>query len=198
MAGRLAIHPVTRERLSDLARFSEAHGRFRYCSCMRWRLTSSEFHRTSKEARAARLEQLVRDGTPVGLLGYFDGEPLAWCSIAPRHTYAAVVRSRSIPLLDDGPAWSVVCFFVDSRLRGLGVRPRLLQAAVAYARDSGAPLVEGYPAESAGPSYGYMGRPEMYERAGFATAARASVRGAAPRRVMRRSTAGSEAAQTPR
>jgi hypothetical protein len=28
----LEFHPVTAERLPDLARFSEQHGKFRYCS----------------------------------------------------------------------------------------------------------------------------------------------------------------------
>jgi hypothetical protein len=31
----LTFHPVTVERLADLARFSAQHGTFRYCSCMR-------------------------------------------------------------------------------------------------------------------------------------------------------------------
>jgi GNAT superfamily N-acetyltransferase len=185
---RLAVRPVTRERLADLGRFSQAHGRFRYCSCMRWRMTSSEFQRASTDERAARLEQLVREGTPIGLLGYQDDEPVAWCSIAPRETYAALARSRSIPRVDGTPAWSVVCFFVDGRLRGRGGRSKLLEAAVAYARENGAPVVEGYPVESPGASYGYMGRPEMYEHAGFVTAARSSAPGAAPRLVMRRRT----------
>ena len=38
----MEFHSVTPERLADLARFSAARGKFRYCSCMRWRLTSAE------------------------------------------------------------------------------------------------------------------------------------------------------------
>src|SRR5262245_58602483 len=110
----LEIHPVTPERLPDLARFSERHGKFRWCSCMRWRWPSAAFQASTKEERVAALEQLVIEGAAVGVLGYLDGEPLAWCSIAPRETYAAIARSRSIPQLDagDGSVWSVACFFV--------------------------------------------------------------------------------------
>jgi hypothetical protein len=36
-------HPVTPERLTDLTSFSEAHGKFRYCSCICWRLTSADW-----------------------------------------------------------------------------------------------------------------------------------------------------------
>lgn len=72
---KLHFHPVTRERLPDLARFSEQHGKFRYCSCMRWRMKSTEFQRSKKEDRVAALEDLVRRNTPVGVLAYAEGEP---------------------------------------------------------------------------------------------------------------------------
>jgi GNAT superfamily N-acetyltransferase len=182
---RLEIHPVAPDRLDDLARFSEGHGKFRYCSCMRWRMTSAEFQHSTKESRVATLENLVRQGTPIGLLGYVDGQPAAWCSIAPRETYGAIQRSRAIPLIDALAPWSVVCFFVDSRLRGHGIRPRLLQGALAYARERGATVVEGYPVEPGSVSYGYMGPPSMYEGAGFREIARTAARGATPRRVLR-------------
>ena len=134
----IQFHPVTKNRLADLARFSARHGRFRYCSCMRWRMTSGEFRRSSGEKRAAALEELVRRGTPVGVLAYADGEPIAWCSIAPRETYAALERYRALPRLDESPVWSVVCFFVDRRFRRQGLTHGLLNAAVEYARSEGA------------------------------------------------------------
>ena len=91
----LEFHPVTAERLADLARFSEQHGRFRYCSCMRWRMTSTDYHRSPKESRVAALEELVRQGTPVGVLACVDGDPVGWCSLAPRETYAALERCHA-------------------------------------------------------------------------------------------------------
>ena len=99
-------HPVTPERLADLARFSAQHGKFRYCSCMRWRLTSADYQRSTKESRAAALDELVRRGTPVGVLAYVDVDPVGWCSIASRETYAALERSRALPRVDDAPVWS--------------------------------------------------------------------------------------------
>jgi GNAT superfamily N-acetyltransferase len=163
----LEYYPVTRERAADLARFSEQHGKFRYCSCMRWRLTSVEFQRSTKESRVAALERLVDQGTPVGVLAYQDGEPVGWCSIAPRDTYGALERFRALPRLDDVPVWSVVCFFVDRRVRREGVTLGLLQAAVAYARSKGAAVVEGYPVEPGPRLYTYMGSPSTFQRAGF-------------------------------
>ena len=37
-----------KDRLADLTWFSKDHGMFRYCSCMRWRLRSSEFQHSSR------------------------------------------------------------------------------------------------------------------------------------------------------
>lgn len=163
----LQFHPVTQEQLADLERFSSQHGKFRYCSCMRWRMASSEFRRSSKEERVAALEELVRQGTPVGILAYADEEPVAWCSIAPREACAALERYRALPRIDKAPVWSVVCFFVDRRFRRQGVTLRLLQAAVDYARSQGAQIIEGYPVEPGSPSYTYMGFPSTYRKAGF-------------------------------
>src|SRR5262245_35235624 len=100
------FHPVTRERLADLVRFMEArgrhgHGKFAYCACMRWRLTSTEFQRSTSGQRQQRLVEAVGAGIPVGVLGYVAGEPVGWCSVAPRETYAALERFKALPRVDD-------------------------------------------------------------------------------------------------
>ncbi len=164
---KLQFRPVTEERLPDLAKFSQCYGKFRYCSCMRWRLASSAYRRSTKEERVVALEEIVRAGTPVGILGYFEDEPVAWCSVAPRETYAALERYRALPSIDDTPVWSVVCLFVDRRFRRQGLTESLLRAAVDYARAHNAPAVEGYPVEPDAPSYKYMGTPDSFHRAGF-------------------------------
>ena len=164
---RLLFLPVTAERLPDLEAFSQCHGKFRYCSCMRWRMASSAYRRSTKEDRVAAMEELVRAGTPVGILAYSGTTPVGWCSVAPRESYAALERSRVLPRVDDAPVWSVVCLFVDRHYRRQGLTGRLLQAAVDYARDQGAPAVEGYPVAPDAPSYTYMGTPETYRRTGF-------------------------------
>jgi len=166
-ASKLQFHPVMRERLPDLARFSETHGKFRYCSCMRWRLKSADFKGSTKENRVAALEGLVRESTPVGVLAYADGEPVGWCSIAPRVSYEALQRFRALPPIDDQPVWSVVCFFIDQHFRRQGVTLGLLKAAVKYARSQGAKVIEGYPVEPGPRLYTYMGSPETFRKAGF-------------------------------
>lgn len=163
----VTFHPVSPERLQDLVRFSQEHGKFRYCSCMRWRMTSTEFQRSTREGRAAALEDCVRRGTPIGVLAYRTDEPIGWCSIAPRETYAALERYKNLPRIDDTPVWSVVCFFVDSRFRRQSITLGLLEAAVHYARSQGADVVEGYPVEPGSRLYTYMGSPSTFQKAGF-------------------------------
>ena len=166
-ARHIQCRPVTAEQLPDLERFSQCHGKFRYCSCMRWRKTSSAYRRTTKEERVAALEELVRAGTPVGILAYCEEQPVAWCSIAPRETYAALERYRALPRIDDSPVWAVVCLLVDRHFRRQGLTGSLLRAAVDYARAHNAPAVEGYPVAPDAPSYTYMGTPDTFLRAGF-------------------------------
>lgn len=74
----------------------------------------------------AALAILVRQDTPVGVLAYVKSEPVGWCSIAPRETYAALERYRALPRLDEAPVWSMVCFLVDRRFRQQGVTLGLL------------------------------------------------------------------------
>ena len=164
---QLQFHPVTQERTIDLVRFSMAHGKFRYCSCMRWRMTSTQFQRSTKEARVAALDELVSQGTPIGVLAYDQGEPIGWCSIAPRESYAGLERYRALSRIDDIPVWSVVCFVVDRQYRRQGLTLSLLRAAVDYAHAQGARIIEGYPIEPGSPSYTYMGSPKIFRQAGF-------------------------------
>jgi GNAT superfamily N-acetyltransferase len=158
--------PVSAATAGDLERFSAAHGTFRWCSCLRWRLSSTPFRDSTKEQRVADLAGRVRAGEPVGVLAYAGGDPVGWCSIAPRESYAAVLASRVIPSVPGERVWSVVCFYVASRSRRQGLRTRLLDAACGYAAEAGAAVIEAYPSPN-GKSYRYMGTRELYRQAGF-------------------------------
>jgi hypothetical protein len=76
-------------------------------------------------------------------------------------------RYRALPRIDDLPVWSVVCFFVDSRIRRNGATLGLLGAAVEYACSQGADIIEGYPVEPGAGLYTYMGSPGVFRDAGF-------------------------------
>lgn len=137
---RLVFHEVDPSRWPDFERLFASRGGPKACWCMVWRATPQEARRPDGASRKAAMAQRVGAGVPVGLLGYLDGEPVAWCSIAPRTTYRRLVDDGSC---DDG-VWSIACFFVVRRLRGQGMTRRLIAPAVEHARSRGACVVEAF------------------------------------------------------
>ena len=166
----LEFYPLAPGRWPDLVALFEHHGNPGYCWCMTWRLTAAAYQRLTSAGRREALKALVALGTPIGILAYQAGEPIGWCSIAPRATCQRLEESTVLRRLDDMPVWSVVCFFVKREQRGQGVSLALLKAAVAYARSQGAQVIEGYPVEP-DQSYRFMGAPSIFEQAGFHVAA---------------------------
>lgn len=174
----LEFAPVTPDRWDDLARLFEARGGPSYCWCMLWRDMPRDA-RDSNEGKRAALEERVAGGTPVGILAYEDGDPVAWCSVAPRDTYRALGGAE----YDHGTSvWAIVCFFASRRLRGTGIASRLLEAACDAAADAGADVIEAYPVDPDSPSYRFMGVRPRFIAAGFEQLGMAGTR----RHVMRR------------
>jgi GNAT superfamily N-acetyltransferase len=127
------------------------------------------------------------------VIGYDDGEPVAWCSVAPRAEHTRLVRSRLIRPLDDLPVWSIVCVVVRGGRRRRGYTTPLIEGAVAHAAAHGAPAVESYPVDPGTGridlTMGFVGTRTMFERAGFTVVgATDAVASGLPRLVMRRST----------
>ena len=84
---RLVFHQVDRERWTDLERLFESRGGPMHCWCMVWRTMPRGISRSDRRAKKGAMERRVAEGVPVGVLGYLDKEPVAWCSIAPRDSY---------------------------------------------------------------------------------------------------------------
>ncbi|MFC3552458.1 GNAT family N-acetyltransferase [Lysobacter cavernae] len=175
---KLTFREVDATTWPDFERLFAARGGPKSCWCMLWRATADEARRRDGASRRAAMAARVRAGMPVGLLGYHDGEPVAWCSIAPRASYRRLVSDGSP---DDG-VWSIACFFVVRPLRGSGVTRQLLAAALRLARRHGARVVEAYPVDADSPSYRFMGFVPLFEAAGFRETGREGTR----RHVMRR------------
>jgi len=150
---RIKFYEVDASRWGDFERLFESRGGPKYCWCMAWRANRDEARRTDGPSRKAAMAQRVASGVPVGLLGYLDGEPVAWCSVAPRSTFRGLVGDSA---LDEG-IWSITCFFAVRRLRGRGITRRMIEAAVEHARARGASIVEAYPVDPDSPSYRFMG-----------------------------------------
>jgi GNAT superfamily N-acetyltransferase len=173
----LEFRPVTRERWPDLEALFGEHGAYGGCWCMWWRLKRSEFAKQIGQGNKEALKRIVEAGDVPGLLAYSDGQPVAWCSVAPRETFPALERSRTLKRVDNKPVWSIVCFFVARSARRKGVMLKLLRAAVQYAAAHGARIVEGYPVEPArtlSGASGFTGVVSTFRQAGFVEVLRRS------------------------
>jgi GNAT superfamily N-acetyltransferase len=195
-AAALEIHPLTAERLPDLAALFGQGGDPKWCWCSFFRLRNVDFKGATATSNRGVLERAVTTteavGRAPGLVAYRDGEAIGWVSLGPRDDYARLQGSRVLAPIDEKPVWSIVCFVVARSARKQGVANTLLEAAVAYAREHGATLLEGYPIETDGqrvPAANvYKGTLTMFERAGFEVAARRRANRASPERPIVRRT----------
>lgn len=170
----LQIVPAAPKHWPDLQEFFASIP----CHCQYWRVSSSEYGRNTKASlvdsvklRQAALRASLKDETPPGVLAYLDDQLVGWCGFGPRPYMERLVRSKTIPKMDDQPVWSVVCFIVRTGFRRRGIAAAVLQGAVDLARQHGAPGMEAYPVDPKGAristAFAYVGTTGMFERAGF-------------------------------
>jgi GNAT superfamily N-acetyltransferase len=186
---RLVVKAVTPARWADMDVLFSARGSPKHCWCMAWRANQKTPGADSGPGRKKLMKACVDDGIPVGLLGYLDGQPVAWCSLAPFDSFVGLRKPDDAE--DTRKVWSVTCFFVRREHRGQGLTRQLLAAAVDHARQHGARLIEGYAVDPDSPSYRHMGFVTLFKHAGFSEVAREGTR----RHVMQRSLAPSRSAK---
>jgi GNAT superfamily N-acetyltransferase len=170
--------PVTPERWGDFEQLFGPKGACANCWCMFQRMPHKAFEAASGAGRKAAMRALIAGGGVPGLLAYAGAEPVGWCSVAPRETYAALERSRILAPVDNQPVWSVVCFFIAKTARRQGLTVALLGAAVEHARTRGAAILEGYPKDFATTTtpdvFAWHGAASAFRQAGFTEVARRS------------------------
>jgi GNAT superfamily N-acetyltransferase len=187
---RFETRPLTTETWSDFVKLFGPRGACGGCWCMTPRVTRAVYERDKGAGNRAAMQRLVRRGPPPGILGYLDGEPIAWCSIEPRECFSALGRSRILAPVDDEPVWSITCLFVQKDHRRRGVSTTMLEHAVRWATRQGARIVEGYPVEPrqdpTPPVFAYTGIASAFRRAGFVEVVRRSATRPILRRVVER------------
>ncbi|MFB9312206.1 GNAT family N-acetyltransferase [Nocardioides plantarum] len=186
----LTTHPVTPDRFDDFADVVNPNRRATHCWCLSHRLTTAEIEEHESREDAARA--LCGREHPPGVVGYDDeGVPVGWCSIGPRADNSRLVRSRLIRPVDDLDVWSIICVVVRSGHRRRGHTTPLVEGAVAYAAERGAPAVEAYPVDPGEQrmdlTMAFVGTRAMFEKAGFEVVGMTdAVASRMPRLVMRR------------
>ncbi len=192
-SGGFTVHPATHARFDDVRTMvGPKNPSSSVCWCLSHRIPAKDNREMTGPARAAFMEALTRRRTKPGVLAYDGDEVVGWAAVAPRADLP-FARSTKIPHVDDLPAWSVWCLRVRPGHRGRGISHVLLEGAVAYASQQGAPVVEGYPVDNHGAkvdlTMAYVGTRKLFEDAGFEMAmATDATSGGFSRVIMRRTT----------
>jgi GNAT superfamily N-acetyltransferase len=162
-AKKLKFTQVTPERWKDFEKLFGDNGACGGCWCMWWRLKRSQYEKQKGAGNKKAIKKIVNSGNIPGIIAYDGSNPVGWCAIEPRESYALLENSRVLKRIDDKIVWSVVCFFVDRKYRRKGVTEELLKAALKHAKKNKAKIVEGYPIDS-------KNTPSVFAWTGFASA----------------------------
>ncbi|KJL42577.1 GNAT family N-acetyltransferase [Microbacterium trichothecenolyticum] len=178
----ITIEPATADRFDDAQHALSGGGDGHGCQCQWWMITNAEWQKTSRDEREGLLRDEINAGPPPALIAYVDGEAAGWVRIGPRTKQVRIGRTRNFTdgsqePWDDESVWSVSCFVVRKNHRNQGLNAKLLDAAIDYARTSGARVIEAYPLD---PGAGkkipandlFHGVLSTFEEAGFREVAR--------------------------
>jgi GNAT superfamily N-acetyltransferase len=158
----IVIKPVDKDNWIDFETLFQSKGGPDYCWCMAWRMTGDELKQNTSTCRKEFIKQRVLQDIPIGILGYFENEPVAWCSIAPRETHRRLGGDERLTNV-----WSITCFYIKRQYRRKGLVGFLVESAKKYAKENHAEYIEAYPVEKDSPSYRFMGYIKTFEKAGF-------------------------------
>ncbi len=172
----VTINPATPDRFADAQHALTGGGNGKSCQCQWWTLTNTEFNNSSADQRKDYLEAEITAGPPPALIAYIDDSPSGWVHVGPRTKQARIARTKMITgsskeSFDDESVWAITCFVVRREHRGSGTTRALLDAAVTYAKEHGARVIEGYPVDtSAGKTSNndlFLGALSTFVDAGF-------------------------------
>ena len=180
----LRVVPAADAPMADIEAVFGTKGDPAHCWCQWYKIPGSDWRAIGDEALHDRLAaQLAAPGAGPGLLAYDGATPVGWCAIEPRANLPRLKQSRLVagstpnPDLDEPGIWSLSCFVVPRAYRRRGVGKALTEAAVEFARASGARIVEGYAIdhhvrEKTPAAELFHGTVSMFENAGFEEVAR--------------------------
>ncbi len=170
--------PVTNERWKDFEKLFGEKGACAGCWCMYWRLKQSVLDAQKGKGNKLAMKKIIGSGTIPGIIAYSEGEPIGWCSVAPREEFSKLDNSRILKPVDEKSVWSVVCFFIHKTHRKMGLSIALLNAAKRFVKSSGGKILEGYPIEpkkdKMPDAFVWTGLSAAFQSAGFKEVARRS------------------------
>ena len=174
----LNFYPLDKSRWKDFEKLFGERGACGGCWCMAWRLKRSEFQKQSGEGNKKAVKKLVNANETIGILAYYNDEPIGWCAVAPRDKYVRLENSKVLKRIDDKPVWSISCFFIDKKYRRHGISTELIKAVIKFCKSKSVKIIEAYPtvpySENIPAAFAWTGIPSAFEKAGFKEAIRRS------------------------
>ena len=175
---KLSFKPLTEKTWNDFEELFGKRGACGGCWCMSWRLKSSEFEKHKGLGNKQKIKSLVKQKEQIGIIGYIENKPVAWCSVAPREKFIRLENSRVLKKIDDEPVWSISCFFITKEFRRKGLSTDLLKSVIAFCKKKKVRIIEGYPtvpySKDIPAAFAWTGIPSSFESAGFEKAAKRS------------------------
>lgn len=175
-----SILPLTPELWRDFEDLFGKQGACYGCWCTYFRLPPAARRESTRERNKDHIKARIEAGPPPGLLAFEDGRAVGWMQVGPRADVPEFNNPgrASAPLAADDAAdpgvWAISCFFIRNKARGQGLTHRLVGAGIAFARRSGARVLEACPMDHSKDSRSgslYVGSSRVFERAGFVRAA---------------------------
>jgi len=178
--GQLTVEPLTRKNWGQFVELFGNKGACGNCWCMYYRLSKTDFvEGKPDDGNKNAMKEIVWNNRPAGILGFYEGLPIAWCAFAPREDFMKLEKSRVHKRIDDMSVWSIPCFFIDKKFRRLGVSVALLKGVISYAGKNGIKIIEAYPTiptqDKLPDSFAWIGLYKSFERAGFEIVDRTSI-----------------------
>ncbi len=174
----LNFYPLDKSRWKDFEKLFGERGACGGCWCMAWRLKRSEFQKQSGEGNKKAVKKLVNANETIGILAYYNDEPIGWCAVAPRDKYVRLENSKVLKRIDDKPVWSISCFFIDKKYRRHGISTELIKAVIKFCKSKSVKIIEAYPtvpySENIPAAFAWTGIQSAFEKAGFKEAIRRS------------------------
>jgi GNAT superfamily N-acetyltransferase len=171
-SNQLTFEPLTKNNWSKFLELFGDKGACGNCWCMYYRLKKSDFLEGKvNNGNKTAIKSIVWKNKPTGLLGFYQGQAIAWCAFAPREDFIKLENSRVHKRIDDKPVWSVPCFFIHKDFRRHGISVELLKGVAKYAKENEIKIIEAYPIiptkEKLPDSFAWIGLYKSFERAGF-------------------------------
>ncbi len=169
---QITFEPLSKNNWFKLVQLFGEKGACGNCWCMYYRQRKDDFIEGKfNDGNKDALKKIVFENKPTGILGFYEGQPIAWCAFAPREHFMKLENSRVHKRIDDEPVWSIPCFFIDKNYRLHGISVEILKGIINYAKHNNIKIIEAYPTiptkERLPDSFAWIGLYKSFERAGF-------------------------------